>query len=50
MYIGQSKKKCFKFSRPAPHRQDGSDTIVQKIPYCITGIEMGEHAHHMNPS
>jgi hypothetical protein len=27
MYIGQSKKKCFKFSRAAPHRQDGSDTI-----------------------
>jgi hypothetical protein len=26
-YIGQSKKKCFKFSRAAPHRQDGSDTI-----------------------
>jgi hypothetical protein len=25
--IGQSKKKCFKFSRAAPHRQDGSDTI-----------------------
>jgi hypothetical protein len=22
-YIGQSKKKCFKFSRAAPHRQDG---------------------------
>ena len=27
MYIGQSKKKCFKFSRAAPHRLDGSDTI-----------------------
>jgi hypothetical protein len=27
MYIGQSKKKCFKFSRAAPHQQDGSDTI-----------------------
>jgi hypothetical protein len=27
MYIGQSKMKCFKFSRAAPHRQDGSDTI-----------------------
>jgi hypothetical protein len=27
MYIGQSKKKCFKFSWAAPHRQDGSDTI-----------------------
>jgi hypothetical protein len=27
MYIGQSKKKCFKFSRAAPHRQDESDTI-----------------------
>jgi hypothetical protein len=27
MYIGQSKKKCFKFSRAVPHRQDGSDTI-----------------------
>jgi hypothetical protein len=27
MYIGQSKKKCFKFSRAAPHRQDGSDMI-----------------------
>jgi hypothetical protein len=26
-YIGQSKKKYFKFSRAAPHRQDGSDTI-----------------------
>jgi hypothetical protein len=26
-YIGQSKKKCFKFSRAAPHQQDGSDTI-----------------------
>jgi hypothetical protein len=26
-YIGQSKKKCFEFSRAAPHRQDGSDTI-----------------------
>jgi hypothetical protein len=26
-YIGQSKKKCFNFSRAAPHRQDGSDTI-----------------------
>ena len=23
---------------------------VQKIPYCITGFELGEHAHHMNPS
>jgi hypothetical protein len=27
MYIGQSKKKCFNFSRATPHRQDGSDTI-----------------------
>jgi hypothetical protein len=27
MYIGQSKKKCFKFSRVKPHRQNGSDTI-----------------------
>jgi hypothetical protein len=27
MYIAQSKKKCFKFSRAAPHRQDGSDKI-----------------------
>jgi hypothetical protein len=27
MYIEQSKKKCFKFSWAAPHRQDGSDTI-----------------------
>ena len=27
MYIGQSKNKSFKLSRPAPHRQDGSDTI-----------------------
>ena len=27
MYIGQSKKKCFKFSRAGPHGQDGSDTI-----------------------
>jgi len=26
-YIGQSKKKCLKFSTAAPHRQDGSDTI-----------------------
>ena len=26
-YIGQSKKKCFKSSKAAPHRQDGSDTI-----------------------
>jgi hypothetical protein len=26
-YIGQSKEKCFKFSRVPPHRQDGSDTI-----------------------
>jgi hypothetical protein len=26
-YIGQFKKKCFKFSWAAPHRQDGSDTI-----------------------
>jgi hypothetical protein len=26
-YIGQSKKKCVKFSRAAPHRQDGSDRI-----------------------
>jgi hypothetical protein len=26
-YIGQSQKKCFKLSRAAPHRQDGSDTI-----------------------
>jgi hypothetical protein len=26
-YIGQSKKKCFKFSRGSPHRQDESDTI-----------------------
>ena len=26
-YIGQLKKKCFKFSRAAPHRQDWSDTI-----------------------
>ena len=26
-YVGQSKKKCFKFSRAAPRRQDGSDTI-----------------------
>ena len=22
----------------------------KKIPYCLTGIELGEHAHHMNPS
>jgi hypothetical protein len=27
MYIGQSKKKGFKFSRASPHRQDRSDTI-----------------------
>ena len=27
MYIGQSTKKCFKVSKAAPHRQDGSDTI-----------------------
>jgi hypothetical protein len=26
-YIGQSKKKCFKSLKAAPHRQDGSDTI-----------------------
>ena len=26
-YTGQPKKKCFKFSRTVPHRQDGSDTI-----------------------
>jgi hypothetical protein len=26
-YIGQLKKKCFKFSRAVPHQQDGSDTI-----------------------
>jgi hypothetical protein len=26
-YIGQSKKKCLKFSRAVPHQQDGSDTI-----------------------
>jgi hypothetical protein len=24
--------------------------MFKKIPYCITGIELGEHAHHMNPS
>ena len=24
MYIGQSKKKCYKFSRAAPHRQDAT--------------------------
>ena len=23
---------------------------VQKDSLCITGIELGEHAHHMNPS
>jgi hypothetical protein len=24
--------------------------MFKKIPYRITGIELGEHAHHMNPS
>ena len=24
--------------------------MFQKIPYCITGIELGEHPHRMNPS
>ena len=24
--------------------------MFKKIPYCITGIELGEYAHHMNPS
>ena len=24
--------------------------MFKKIFYCITGIELGEHAHHMNPS
>ena len=23
--------------------------MLKKIPYCITGIKLGEHAHHMNP-
>ena len=29
-YIEQSKQKCFKFSRAAPHLQDGSDTITPR--------------------
>jgi len=24
--------------------------MFKKIPYRITGIELDEHAHHMNPS
>jgi hypothetical protein len=24
--------------------------MFKKIPYRITGIELSEHAHHMNPS
>ena len=24
--------------------------MFKRIPYRITGIELGEHVHHMNPS